>query len=300
MTPPHEEGVTSISLALAARARTVRSRDLQRLASSRLSEQKRFLTFQKERMEVLRTKHARKWRELGRDFEIKRGNLIAEQGHRCERMEERQLEMEMEAMEAMEAERRSVDQSLRHMEGYVNGRGIYAQGIKGRGTSSAMTPGGGSLNLTPGSFPARTVTSQSLHRLQNQRHVSNQLPQLHAARLRVLRDTQVKRLARLQQEQASQLKHLDRQQKEVEDELMEVRRTDEAEMIYTFGQRKDRMEWRWKVAEGIEKSRLESDRGVEFASLELVTWGIGAWKGHNDGCDTTTLLEFEQIRGRKR
>lgn len=196
-------------------------------------------------------------------------------------IEARQLNAELELERTLEAEKRTVDARLRHMEGYVSGKGIYDT-LPTPSSPTRTSPkmdANGTLHLSMSQFPKREISTSAIQMLNQQRRLKKQLPQLHLGRINVLREQQALKLEKLREKQATEWDVLMVEKEEAEDELRAKREAEQATLQAEFDKRKERMEWRWKVAEEMERKRLQEERGVMYADMKRVTWGFNAWKG---------------------
>ena len=249
LTPPREDE-TETGESRAARERSLKCGHLQRLRMRQLDEQSRFLNYRHSQLDTIHQKYADERKRVTRTMQ--ESQKLTQQRHAEVHvdLEQRHLSAEIDLARSLETERRACETKLKYMEAYCNGK------------------------LTLPGMPARQVTDADSRKLLDQYNLCNGIEALHSARINVLREKQAKQTERIVAKQAAELEALEEKAgKDLEElELGFTREEDAAKRV--FEARKRRLLWRWKVAEAIERRKLELDRGEEFGELPDVIWAV--------------------------
>jgi hypothetical protein len=254
MTPPPEDADEHDDRKLAAKDRSLNSKKLQQLRIKQLEEQSRFLKSHFETIDKIRSQHTEERRRCTSAYNEKRESMQARHAERNAEMETRHLSAEMDMNEQLAVERRACETKLKHMDAYCNNR-------------QSMKPGG----------PVRKVTEMDYRKLVEQYNIRDGMASLHEGRINVLREKQAKQLERVAARQEAELQAVhDQSQAELERKEAAAAR-EEAELRAEFEFKKDKLVWRWKVMEAIERRRLELERGEEFGELPDVQWAEDGW-----------------------
>lgn len=164
-------------------------------------------------------------------------------------LEHRHLCAEIDLHEKLELEKSGCDTRLRHMQAYCN----PSSSVKG--------------------MPDRTVTKRDHHQLEQQRHVRNGMENLHTARINVLREKQSKQLERVAANQESELDDLAASHVEEVTEMEKRFEEEEQQLGQEFRERRQKLVRRWRLAEAIERRKLENSGAGDFGPLPNVEWG---------------------------
>ncbi|MCJ1245590.1 hypothetical protein MMC30_002794 [Trapelia coarctata] len=245
MTPPVEEKEAEEDM-WAARERSMKNRRLQKLRAHQIEEQGRFLRFEEEQRRLIDLKRTEARRSIADGYQTKNRDLQERHIEVMADFEHRHLSAEMDLSRALQLERKACETRLRHMEAYCNGR-------------------------TDG-MPRRKVTDEDFKKLLNQQHTLSSMENLHEARINVLREKQGKQLERIQTKQQAELK-LAKDETDIELERHEKELTNEEEDLrQDFQERKRRIMSRWKLAEAIERQKLDNETGEAHAPLPPIEW----------------------------
>jgi len=245
MTPPVEEKETEEDL-WAARERSMKNRRLQKLRAHQVEEQGRFLRFEEEQKRLIDLKRSAARRTIADNYHKKHRNLQERHLEIMTDLEHRHLSAEIDLSRALQLERKACETRLRHMEAYCTGR-------------------------TDG-MPRRHVTADDFAKLLGQQHTLAGMANLHHARINVLREKQGKQLERIQSKQHAELR-LAKDEMDIQLERYERDFSHEEEDLrLDFAERKRRLVSRWKLAEAIERQKLENETGQAHAPLEGVRW----------------------------
>lgn len=95
---------------------------------------------------------------------------------------------------------------------------------------------------------------------------------LHTARINVLREKQSKQLERVAMNQESEMEALAASHEEEETELDKRFEEEEQRLGVEFRERRQKLVRRWRLAEAIERRKLENSGAGDFGPLPDVEW----------------------------
>lgn len=249
-SPPEKEASDSSHAAL---HRSLQIPQLQSLRASQLEEQGRFIRYEALQHHLLRISQVTSKRELHAQHTSQQNSLLSHNDEILSSIEHRHLNAEVELHEKLQLEKKGCDTRLRHMQAYCYPTAAAAD------------------------MPERTVTSRDYHYLEQQRYIRAGIDQLHAARINVLREKQAKQLELISAKQEAEMATLLHSQSEEMVELDKTAAEEESVLVKEFRARRTRLVKRWKLAEAIERRRLEMDGSGDLAPLPEVEWGIWGW-----------------------
>lgn len=177
-----------------------------------------------------------------------------------ETLEARQLEEELKQLKEHEGEKRAIQTRLKHMEAYC------------QNPSPPTSPTALSFELRPSdesviSLPERHITQQHYENLAQAYHVRDNMDDLHASKINVLRGKQKRALQNLMLKKAREISQMDKEhQKEINAIDLEYGQK-EAEIRQEFEMKRMKLEARWKLQSLIEKTRMERDTGLKYEGL---------------------------------
>lgn len=234
----------------AAEQRTADSQVLTAMQAQHLSERQRFTEFERKMKWLMWTRHGEaklvilaKYGELQKKMKERHARTAAH-------LEDRQVAAEMELRATLKQSERGVEIRLKHMEAYCDGLGRSANGAN----------------------PARVVTERDLRELGQQYNLQADLERLHQAKINVMRDKQAKQMESLMHRQDEDMAKLGLRQSEELDTLVDELSLEEEGLNRVFGERKARLRRRWKLAEDVERKKLEVSTGLRYASLKALEW----------------------------
>lgn len=175
-------------------------------------------------------------------------------------LEERHLTAEMDLLNDLDHEKKACLVRLRHMEAYCH----HSQ-TPPRSPESEQSQ----LNSTD-ELPTRKVTDKDFNQLAQQYRLRDSMDNLHASKIKVLRERQArvhqnsvtkmeKDLANLIEEQGKELEYSEKTFEQEEHALASA-----------LEDRKGRLQRRWKLKEEIERKKLEIESGVSLGPLHEV------------------------------
>lgn len=251
LTPsPEKEGS---NLSLAALHRSHQTSQLKSLRASQLEEQGRFIRFEALQHHLLRLSHVNSKRELHARCIWQQKSLQSRNDEKLSSIEHRHLSAEVDLHEKLQIEKKRCDTRLRHMQAYCYPTAAAAD------------------------MPERTVTSRDYQYLEQQRYIRAGIDQLHAARINVLREKQAKQLERISAKQEAEMATLIETQSEEIVELDKRLAEEESVLVTEFGERRTRLVKRWKLAEAIQRRRLEMEGCGDLRPLPEIEWGVWGW-----------------------
>lgn len=247
---PEKEGSNS---SLAALHRSHQTSQLKSLRASQLEEQGRFIRFEALQHHLLRLSQVTSKRELHARCISQQKSLQSRNDERLSSIEHRHLSAEVDLHEKLQVEKKRCDTRLRHMQAYCYPTAAAAD------------------------MPERTVTSRDYQYLEQQRYIRAGIDQLHAARINVLREKQAKQLERISAKQEAEMATLLETQSEEIAELDKRLAEEESVLVTEFGERRTRLVKRWKLAEAIQRRRLEMEGCGNLRPLPEIEWGVWGW-----------------------
>lgn len=250
--PPSPEKEGS-NLSLAALHRSHQTSQLKSLRATQLEEQGRFIRFEALQHHLLRLSQVTSKRELHARCISQQKSLQSCNDERLSSIEHRHLSAEVDLHEKLELEKKQCDTRLRHMQAYCYPTAAAAD------------------------MPERTVTSRDYQYLEQQRYIRAGIDQLHAARINVLREKQAKQLERISAKQEAEMATLVETQSEEIAELDKRLAEEESVLVTEFGERRTRLVKRWKLAEAIQRKRLEMEGFGDLRPLPDIEWGVWGW-----------------------
>ncbi|KIX06168.1 uncharacterized protein Z518_04142 [Rhinocladiella mackenziei CBS 650.93] len=241
--------------------RSMECKDLLNLRMAQLEEKARFLEFQASLIDQLRSQRDNIKTQRATEHE----KTVAEQRQKNDRavedLEARQLEEEMKMQKEHDLEKRTVMVRLRHMEAYCQNPTPLP---------TLVDPASGRPSIDSG-LPKRTVTDKDYHNLAQQYRERDAMDTLHASKINVLRGKQKKAVENLVWKKDRGIDALKQEQKK---ELAAIDRDfagKEANLKLAFGEKRTRIENRWKTRVLIERTKLERATGLKYAPLPDVT-----------------------------
>lgn len=174
-----------------------------------------------------------------------------------EELEARQLEEELKIQKEHDMEKRAVMIRLRHMEAYC------------RNPTPPPNPVDALLGRpsTDSSLPERKVTDKDYHSLAQQYRERDAMDTLHMSKINVLRGKQKKAVENLMNKKDREIHMLEQ---ELQQELSAVEQESsnrQASVALTLGQKRARLEARWRTQAQTERIKVEKATGLPYASL---------------------------------
>ncbi|CBF76670.1 hypothetical protein AN4834.2 [Aspergillus nidulans FGSC A4] len=234
--------------------RSLANSELKQLRESQTSERNLHVSFQTNLINGLRRSQQPKVEEkLAQNRQLeneKREKNVAD----AARMEERQLVVEMEQVREFERAKANSRTRIKYMEGYL---------------SSSSPPDSRSPSLSGSDLttPSRSFTQQHKAQLAQEYHDYESMSQLHAAKIKVLRDRQE---IRLQEAIARMDRELDCMTKKHAAELSELQKEhqqEEATILQALNAKKTKLRQKWVLEEAILRKKLEIQDGKPYGPL---------------------------------
>ncbi|KAL4906795.1 hypothetical protein BDW74DRAFT_127522 [Aspergillus multicolor] len=170
------------------------------------------------------------------------------------RMEERQLVVEMEQMREFERAKTNSRTRIKYMEGYLSSSS----------PPDSRSPSFSGSDLTT---PSRSYTQQHKAQLAQEYHDYESMSELHAAKIKVLRDRQE---IRLQEAIARMDRELDTMIEKHAAEITELQKEhqkEEATTLEALNAKKTKLRHKWVLEEAILRKKLEAKDGNPYGPL---------------------------------
>ncbi|KAL4975192.1 hypothetical protein BDW66DRAFT_74636 [Aspergillus desertorum] len=234
--------------------RSLANSELKQLRETQTSERNLHVLFQNNLVNELRRIQQLKVEErLAQNRQLeneKREKNIAD----AARMEERQLVVEMEQMREFERAKANSRTRIKYMEGYLS-------------NSSPPDSRSPSLSGSDLTIPSRSFTHQHKAQLAQEYHDYESMSELHAAKIKVLRDRQE---IRLQEAIARMERELDCMTKKHAAELTELQKEhqqEETTILQALNAKKTKLRQKWVLEEAILRKKLEIQDGKSYGPL---------------------------------
>ena len=201
-----------------------------------------------------------------------------------EQLEARQLEDELKQQKEHEAEKRAIQTRLKHMEAYC------------RTPSPPSSPLTTSFEKCPSiqsaaTVPQRHVTQQHYENLAQAYHIRDNMDNLHASKINVLRGKQKRALQNFMLKKERELEQMEKDHDKELDSVDEEYSKKEAEIKHEFEVKRSKLEARWKLQVLVEKARLERSTGLKYDDMpDIVATDIWHLNSHNTTLKTWLLF----------
>lgn len=162
-------------------------------------------------------------------------------------------------MKEHEAEKRSIQVRLKHMEAYCRTPSPPASPLQ-----LAFHRGSVDSTIT---IPERHVTQQHYESLAQAYHIRDSMDDLHASRINVLRGKQKRALQNFMLKKEREIEDLEKEQLKELDAIDQDYGKQEAEIRQEFEIKRTKLEARWKLQALIEKTRMERSTGFKYECL---------------------------------
>ncbi|KAL4781782.1 hypothetical protein BJX76DRAFT_312594 [Aspergillus varians] len=234
--------------------RSLANTELKQMRETQASEKNLHISFQNSLIDKLRRAHLAKL-----DAKLAQSRLVEDEKREKNiadalRMEERQLVVEMEQVREFERAKANSRTRIKYMEGYL---------------SSSSPPGSRSPSLSGSDLttPRRSFTQQHRAQLTQEYHNYDSMTQLHASKIKVLRERQEIRLqdaiTRMERELEAMInKHTDESSN-----LEKGHQQEEAAVLQALDVKKTRLRHRWVLEEAILRKKLELQDGKPYGPL---------------------------------
>lgn len=233
---------------VAARERSLHNLRLQRLRTSQLGEQSRFICFEADQYRLMRLRQVETKQEALNRHKAREKAARDKHTEALSSLEHRHLSAEVDLCRALQLEKQACETRLRHMEAYCH--------------PTSKVDG----------MPIRVVTRKDHQQLTLQYHVRHGMDNLHAARINVLREKQGKQLERVSAKQDQELETLAANFESETANLDQDFKAEEEGLQAEFSERKKRLVARWLLAEAIERRKLENETGETYGPLPALEW----------------------------
>ncbi|KAL3470958.1 hypothetical protein BJX99DRAFT_250801 [Aspergillus californicus] len=170
------------------------------------------------------------------------------------RMEERQLVVEMEQVREFERAKTNSRTRIKYMEGYLS-------------SSSPPSSRSPSLSGSDLTTPSRNFTQQNKAQLAQEHRDYDSMDQLHASKIKVLRDRQELRLQEAIARMDRELEALIEKHNAEYSELQREHQQEETTTLQAVNVEKTKLRHRWGLKEAILRKKLENQHGKTYGPL---------------------------------
>ncbi|PGH06963.1 hypothetical protein GX51_02001 [Blastomyces parvus] len=243
--------------------RTLNCPQLQDLRSVQEAQRDRFLAFKEEGLETLYLKHEESKSLKRREHEKIERDIDDQNMQEANRLEELQLNAELDLVEELRRERQTLEMRIRHMEGYLNNAPRHSQ-------SSLLNN-----DIENHSYihnPHRQVTQKDRDHLLEKYRERDRMDTLHISKIKVLRDIQERKYLETlskQEKKASKVAQVN------ENRFQNlVKRCDNETVAANawFLSREQHLRARWMLEEAIVRKQVEIDTGISYTPLPVISF----------------------------
>ncbi|KAL4884780.1 hypothetical protein BJY04DRAFT_215232 [Aspergillus karnatakaensis] len=234
--------------------RSLANMELKHMREIQTSEKNRHISFQNNHINELRCLQQQKLEhELARHRQVEDEKQEKNDAD-ASRMEERQLVVEMDQMREFERAKANSRTRIKYMEGYL---------------SSSSPPGSRSPSLSGSDLtaPSRNFTDQQKAQLAQEYHDYDSMAQLHASRIKVLRERQERRLQEAMDRMERELDTMIENHAVEISSLQKEHQEEEAKALEELNAKKTKLHHRWVLQEAILRKKLENQDGKPYGPL---------------------------------
>lgn len=169
------------------------------------------------------------------------------------------MEDELKQMKEQQAEKRAIQTRLRHMEAYCQTPSPPTSPVQ-----LAFHRGSVDSTIT---IPERHVTQQHYENLAQAYHSRDNMDDLHASKINVLRGKQKRALQTFMLKKERLIESMEKDNQKELDSVDFNFAKQEAEIRQEFELKRTKLESRWKLQALIEKTRMERSTGLKYECL---------------------------------
>ncbi|KAL2831128.1 hypothetical protein BDW59DRAFT_7169 [Aspergillus cavernicola] len=257
ISPEEEEEVLKLEVPVfdnEALLRSLANTELKRMREAQTMKRDRHISFQNNLISQLRRLQQAKLDEKlaqNRHMENQKREMNISHGSR---MEERQLVVEMEQVREFERAKTNSRTRIKYMEGYLSSSS----------PPSSRSPSISGSDLTA---PSRSYTQQNKAQLAQEYRDHESMDQLHASKIKVLRDRQEIRLQEAIARMDRELEALIDKHTVDTSQLQKEHQQEEATALKALNAKKTKLRHRWVLEEAILRKKLENQHGTPYGPL---------------------------------
>lgn len=165
----------------------------------------------------------------------------------------------MKQMKDHETEKRAIQTRLKHMEAYCQTPSPPTSPLQ-------VAFNRGSIDSTV-TIPERHVTQQHYENLAQAYHVRDNMDDLHASKINVLRGKQKRALQNFMLKKERLIEQMETEQQKELDSIDADYAKKEAEIKQEFALKRTKLESRWRLQTLIEKTKMERSTGLKHECL---------------------------------
>lgn len=177
-----------------------------------------------------------------------------------EELEARQLEDELKQQKEHELAKKAIQTRLKHMEAYCQTasppQSPLHVDVENRPSVDSIT-----------TLPERHVTQQHYENMAQVYHDRDNMADLHASKINVLRGRQKKTLQNFVLKKEREIEQVEKEQEKELDSTDSEYAKQEAEIRQEFEVKRTRLEARWRLQALVEKTRMERSTGLKYEAL---------------------------------
>ncbi|OAX79428.1 hypothetical protein ACJ72_06256 [Emergomyces africanus] len=236
---------------------------LQDLRSVQEAQRDRYLAFKEETLDSLFLRHEESKSLKRREHKKMERDINDQHTQEANRLEELQLNAELDLVEELRRERQILEMRIRHMEGYLNTPPRHSQ---------TFLLNNDIERLSDIQQQHRQITQNEKDHLGEKYRERDRMDTLHMSKIKVLRDTQERKY----QETISKQEKRASQTVAANENAFEnlVSRCDEetAATKMWFLNRKQHLRARWMLEEAIVRKKLEIDTSISYVPLPVISF----------------------------
>ncbi|KAK2751431.1 hypothetical protein FQN55_000705 [Onygenales sp. PD_40] len=231
---------------------------IQQLRSVHQAQRDRFLAFKTKTLESLCNRHNEVKARRKSEYEEIEKNINEQNIQEASRLEEIQLNAELDLVDDLQRERQRLEICIRHMEGYFN-------------TPSPFSPTD-DAKASPQAQHQRQFTQKERNHLQQKYRERDQMDTLHASRIKVLRDIQERKYLEVMSKLEKNASETAQANGKSFQDLVGRCNDETTAVNMWFIDRQQHLLARWMLEEAIVRKNLETDTGISYAPLPLLSF----------------------------
>ncbi|PGH12641.1 hypothetical protein AJ79_04139 [Helicocarpus griseus UAMH5409] len=244
--------------------------ELQELRIVQEDQRDRYLEFKAETLELLYIRYEEAKAQKRNQHQKIEQDLVDQHTQEANRLEEFQLNAELDLVEELKREKQTLEIRIHHMEGYLS---ISASSSRPQSLNDGVQD-------SPQIQHQRQVTQKDKDHLLQKYRERDRIDTLHMSKIKVLRDTQERKYLETMSKQERKVSQVAEEHKRAFQELVD-RCEDETTVVNMwFLDREQHLRAKWLLEEAITRRRLEFSTGICYAPLPLISFLEEGWSGN--------------------
>ncbi|OJD19501.1 hypothetical protein AJ78_00570 [Emergomyces pasteurianus Ep9510] len=236
---------------------------LQELRSVQEAQRDRYLAFKERALESLFLRHEESKSLKRREHENIERDIDHQNMQEANRLEELQLNAELDLVEELRRERQTLEMRIRHMEGYLNSPPPHSE-------SWLLNTDNESLSRIQQHH--RQITQKDRDHLREKYRERDRIDTLHMSKIKVLRDTQERKYQETISKQEKHANEIAGANESAFNNLVSRCDDETAATSMWFTKREQHLGARWILEEAIVRKRLEIDTGISYLPLPVISF----------------------------